>query len=79
MWAEPSDACTSLSNADAARHRVVLSKRGNCPLVQKAASVQSAGGLGIIIVDSDGQCDKGFDQYCCPGADKGHGEGPFSV
>lgn len=49
-------------------------RRGEVPLVHKAAQVQAAGGLGIIIVDN-GICTNGFDQFCCPGADKSRGEG----
>ena len=41
----------------------------------KAKYAQDAGALGLIISDSQGQCDHSFDQLCSEGADKGNGEG----
>lgn len=50
-------------------------ERGGVPLVQKAAHAQAAGAYGVIVVDTAGRCDAGFNQFCCPGADKYKGEG----
>lgn len=70
--ADPLDACTAHRNSAPLRGRVVLVKRGNCPLATKALLAQRAGALGVVIADGGG-CAK-LDQYCVPGADRSRGE-----
>ena len=70
--ADPLDACTSHKNAAPLRGRVVLVKRGQCPLATKALLAQRAGALGVVIADN-GKC-TALDQYCVPGADRSRGE-----
>lgn len=43
--------------------------------MQKVAHAQAAGAYGVVVVDTAGRCDAGFNQMCCPGADKYKGEG----
>lgn len=45
--AKPADACSPLTNE--VRGRAVLIRRGNCPFVQKAEHVQSAGGVAMVV------------------------------
>jgi hypothetical protein len=74
VWANPPTASEGrLRNAALVSHRLAVVERGGVPMVDKAAAVQAAGGLGVLIVD-DGRCEA-FDQHCCPGADKSRGEG----
>ena len=47
--ADPLDACTSHKNAAPLRGRVVLVKRGQCPLATKALLAQRAGALGVAV------------------------------
>lgn len=46
------DACSALTNAGAVAGKVALVDRGTCFFVVKAARVQAAGGLGIVVVDN---------------------------
>ena len=70
--ADPLDACSTHKNAAPLRGRVVLVKRGQCPLATKALLAQRAGALGVVIADN-GKC-TALDQYCVPGADRSRGE-----
>ncbi len=73
--ADPLDASAPLRNADAVAGRIALVERGAVPLRQKVQTAQRAGAVGVLIVDTSHACDAKFDQSCCPGGDKGHGEG----
>ncbi|MDI9238289.1 serine protease [Lysobacter sp. LF1] len=46
------DACTPLTNAAAVAGKLVLVDRGTCGFVIKAANVQAAGGIGMVVADN---------------------------
>ena len=46
------DACTPLTNAAAVAGKFVLVDRGTCGFVVKAANVQAAGGIGMVVADN---------------------------
>jgi hypothetical protein len=49
----PTDACSSpLTNAGAVAGKIALVDRGGCNFTVKAANVQAAGGIGIVIVNN---------------------------
>jgi len=50
--AEPANACHDLSNADQARGKIVVIKRGGCPFTDKAYSVERAGGIVAVMVNN---------------------------
>lgn len=66
-WAEQGDA--ELSG------KIAIVRRDKEPLVFKARKVQKAGGIGMIILDTENRCHDAFDQECIPGATKRLGEG----
>lgn len=79
VWCYPKDGSEEiLHNHQIVRNRIVIVERGGVPLVEKAAAAQHAGALGVVILDN-GQCTEGggFNQMCCPGANKAHGEGKW--
>ncbi|MFY9550262.1 MAG: PA domain-containing protein [Thermoanaerobaculia bacterium] len=45
------DACSALSNASAIAGKIALVDRGTCFFVEKAAHVQAAGAIGLIVVN----------------------------
>ncbi len=51
---ETTDACTPLTNAAAVAGKVALVDRGTCTFVVKAANVQEAGALAIVVADNVG-------------------------
>lgn len=46
------DACTALTNAAATAGKLVIVNRGTCGFAVKAANVQAAGGIGMIVADN---------------------------
>ncbi|MET3928482.1 hypothetical protein ABIE51_000369 [Lysobacter sp. OAE881] len=46
------DACTPLTNAAAVAGKIALVDRGTCGFVVKAANVQAAGGIGMVVADN---------------------------
>lgn len=46
------DACTPITNAAAINGNVAMIDRGNCTFVSKALNAQSAGAIGVVIVDN---------------------------
>jgi len=48
------DGCTPFTNAAAITGNVALIDRGSCTFVQKARNAQSAGAVGVVIVDNTG-------------------------
>ena len=72
VWANPSDANSDLINKNITDGRIVWILRGNLPIISKALRAQSAGAIGIVLVDN-GRCTT-YDQKCIPGADKKRGE-----
>jgi hypothetical protein len=53
LRAVPADACRPLSNAAGLAGAAVLVTRGSCPFSAKAAAVQRAGGLLMLLANSD--------------------------
>ncbi|MCM2314722.1 MAG: peptidase [Thermoanaerobaculia bacterium] len=51
--ASTTDACGPLTNAASVAGKIALADRGNCLFVIKAANVQSAGGIGLIVVNNE--------------------------
>jgi hypothetical protein len=51
---ETTDACSPLTNAAAIAGRVALVDRGTCTFVEKAANVQAAGAIALIVADNVG-------------------------
>lgn len=49
---EPLNGCSSLSNAEELRHRVAVLGRGECMFIDKARYAQTAGAVGVIIIDN---------------------------
>lgn len=49
-----SDGCTAFTNAAAMQGKVALIDRGTCTFVTKARNAQSAGAVGVVIVDNAG-------------------------
>ena len=62
------------SNGESLVGKVAIVHRSGEPLVLKARSVQKAGAVGMIIIDSEDRCGS-FDQACVPGATKRLNEG----
>jgi len=50
------DGCTALTNASALAGRIALFDRGTCTFVTKVRNAQTAGALGVIIVDNQSAC-----------------------
>lgn len=46
------DGCSAISNASAIAGRIALVDRGRCNFSQKAANVQAAGAIGLVVVDN---------------------------
>lgn len=72
VWANPVLADIPLKNAADLYGGIAIIQRGIIPIVYKIRAVQTAGAIGVIIVD-DGRC-TAFDQLCMPGADLSRGE-----
>lgn len=48
------DACSPLTNAAAINGNIALVDRGECLFVEKAATAQATGAVGIVVVNNDG-------------------------
>jgi hypothetical protein len=46
------DACEPIGNAALVRKRIALVDRGNCPYLTKAANVQAAGAIGMVVANT---------------------------
>ena len=65
-----------ISNHYALRNRIVVFRRGEIPLWQKAKSAAMKGALGVIIIDDTLVCQKqGFTEACVYGSRKDKNEG----
>jgi hypothetical protein len=62
-----------LVNARDVRGKVLLVLRGEVSLLHKVMVAQNSGAVGVVIVDDQGRCDKGFSQRCVPGSDPPEG------
>lgn len=51
--ASTTDACGTLTNASSVAGRIALVDRGNCTFVIKAANIQAAGAIGLIIINNE--------------------------
>ncbi len=47
------DACSPLTNAAEVNGKIALADRGNCTFVIKAANVQAAGAIGLIVINNE--------------------------
>jgi hypothetical protein len=52
VQASPNDGCSAFGNAAAVSGKLALIDRGNCTFVQKVKNAQSAGAVGVIIVNN---------------------------
>jgi hypothetical protein len=52
VQASPNDGCSALGNAAAVSGKLALIDRGTCTFVQKVKNAQSAGAVGVIIVNN---------------------------
>ena len=51
LWvAEPVTGCSQLTNSDEVRGKIVITRRGECMFVDKAKTVEDAGGVGMIVI-----------------------------
>jgi len=48
------DGCSTFTNASAVAGKVALIDRGTCPFIDKAIHAQSAGAIGVVIVNNQG-------------------------
>ncbi len=46
------DACEPITNAPTVRKKIALVDRGNCPYVTKAANLQAAGAIGMVVANT---------------------------
>lgn len=51
--AEPIKACSSLANAEELKHRIAVIERGECMFIDKARQAETAGAVGVIIIDNN--------------------------
>lgn len=51
MLADRPDTCTALKNPGDAQDNVLLAYRGNCYFVDKVASAEDAGAIGVVVAD----------------------------
>lgn len=51
----PYDACSPIENIDALRGNIALIERGNCSFQSKVLAAETAGAVGVVIVNADGE------------------------
>ncbi|CAN0347883.1 unnamed protein product, partial [Ectocarpus sp. 8 AP-2014] len=52
IWAEPRDACGTLTNSELLPGTIVLAERGRCSFVDKANTVASSNALALVVINN---------------------------
>ncbi|CAM9103839.1 unnamed protein product [Ectocarpus sp. 6 AP-2014] len=76
IWAEPRDACGTLTNSELLPGTIVLAERGRCSFVDKANTVASSNALALVVINNGPEGEDLFRVAATLGGRSGGGEEP---
>ncbi|CAM9216823.1 unnamed protein product [Ectocarpus sp. 13 AM-2016] len=76
IWAEPRDACGTLTNSGMLPGTIVLAERGRCSFVDKANTVASSNALALVVINNGPEGEDLFRVAATLGGRSGGGEEP---